>query len=119
MVGNLRGADEQTRDRDVFPVRDGFLTLSPVGSFPANGWGFFDLIGNVREWCADTFDPVAYHGRGEGARDPKNVGAGPSVVVRGGGYRDGPRTAGVATRLEVARDAHLPWMGLRVVRDVW
>ena len=47
-----------------FPDRntneDGFARTAPVKSFPANGYGLYDMIGNAWEWCADWFDARAY-----------------------------------------------------------
>lgn len=36
---------------------DGYARTSPVGAFPANGYGLFDMIGNVWEWTCDWFSP--------------------------------------------------------------
>jgi formylglycine-generating enzyme len=48
----------------VFPYhnnrKDGFMGTSPVGSFPANGHGLFDMGGNVWNWCSDIYRPDTF-----------------------------------------------------------
>lgn len=52
---------------------DGFEHTAPVGSFPANKFGLFDLGGNASEWCRDLYDDTLMYG-----------------VIRGGNWRTSP-----------------------------
>lgn len=63
---------------------NGFHTTAPVKTFAPNGYGLFQMAGNVWEWCADWFDartPLA-------ARrvDPTGPAIGMTRVMRGGSY---------------------------------
>jgi formylglycine-generating enzyme len=81
-----------------FPVADtgadGYRGTSPVTAFPANGFGLYDMGGNVWQWCADWYRPDYYATLSgttvnpEGPRDsfdPAEPGM-PKRVQRGGSF---------------------------------
>jgi len=78
---------------------DGFEGTSPVGAFPPNGYGLYDMAGNVWEWTADYFTPhqAADHARGKPCCVPRNPRAAapapaaiPSRVLKGGSHLCAP-----------------------------
>lgn len=111
-------------------LQDKFYYASPVKSFPANGYGLYDMAGNVWEWCADYYDNKYYAtiNKPEGISNPK----GPSKsydpdepyavkrVVRGGSflcndsYCSGYR---VARRMKTSEDSGMEHLGFRCVQD--
>lgn len=65
-------------------AQDGFVTTAPVRTFTPNGYGLWQVVGNVWEWCADWFDPRYY--RAAPAQDPQGPPMGPGRIMRGGSY---------------------------------
>ena len=87
----------------------------PVAQKKANGFGLFDMSGNVHEWVMDCYHPGSDStptndtGWGRGCHPSKRI-------VRGGSWKDGPESSRATTRLEVNINSHSPAIGFRVVR---
>ena len=86
---------------------DSFAQSAPVGSFPANGFGLFDMAGNVAEWCLDQVQapevgsPFA---RGEGR------------ILKGGSWYSQARDLRCAARRFSRPTSTDGFVGFRVIR---
>jgi len=113
---------------------DGFEGTSPVGRFPPNGHGLYDMIGNVWQWTSDWFSqrhetdltqpccgparPAG--GRMEASYDPQQPGVRiPRKVVKGGSFLCAPsycRRYRPAARHAQMIDSGMSHIGFRCIR---
>ncbi len=97
---------------------DGARYLSPVGSYEGgrSPYGVYDMVGNVAEWVADTYDPSYYH------RAPFLNPPGPDStefkVIRGGTWRDSKLNARVTKRFSAKMWRTDATIGFRCARTV-
>ena len=112
------GDDEPALARAGWYRRNAGGRTHPVGEREENGWGLFDVHGNVHEWVWDC-----YYGNygvvgllGEPVVDPPRVCATPWRVLRGGSWWQGESSQRSAARYGEGPDSRHDALGLRLAR---
>jgi sulfatase modifying factor 1 len=100
-------------------LEDGYLGTAPVDSYLPNGYGLYNVSGNVWEWCSDWFD-TTFHMSGK-RQDPTGPPLGQAKVIRGGSYLCHDSYCNryrVAARSSNNLDSSTGNMGFRCVKEV-
>jgi len=126
--GDLKANTWQGNFPDNNTIKDHYDRTSPVMTFPLNGYGLYDMAGNVWEWCSDWYRPDYYaicaqQGIVTDPQGPKNFydpdePNAPKRVVRGGSFLcTGQYCSGfrVAARMKTSWDTSLEHTGFRCV----
>ncbi|MBI4966085.1 MAG: SUMF1/EgtB/PvdO family nonheme iron enzyme [Desulfomonile tiedjei] len=108
-----KNTDFAWRDRTA---DDGFKYVAPVGSYEPNGFGLYDMGGNVLEWVRDYYREDYYRFSPE--VDPEGPGHGENRVMKGGEWTFGPVNLRCAFRGWARPDLAFYNSGFRVIIEM-
>jgi serine/threonine protein kinase/formylglycine-generating enzyme required for sulfatase activity len=84
-----------------------------AGTLAANRWGFYDMHGNVHEWCQDWLGDYSP----KGVTDPTGPEKGRYKIIRGGSWRQGAAACRCAARNRYAPARRSSSLGFRLAAD--
>jgi formylglycine-generating enzyme required for sulfatase activity len=95
---------------------DGYVFGAPVGSFPPNAFGLYDMSGNAWEWCADYFD-ADYYSRSP-SDNPRNDEPAEGRVLRGNSWDGRPGLMRASRRTSDLQGNSYADTGFRLAKDI-
>lgn len=107
---------EISQHANVYGPKDGFSFTSPVGSFPANAFGVYDMHGNVYEWVADCWNESYEGAPSDGSA--WMTGNCKTVQIRGNDWGEAPIFSRSGNRNTNLPDSRGDWIGFRVAREL-
>lgn len=105
--------DAALLDRFAWYNNNANFQTHPVAAKDANAWGFYDLHGNVWEWCQDWHMPYT----SESCQDPQGPLRGPGRVMRGGCWFSNASDCRLAARGYMPPETRIRLIGFRLVRE--
>ncbi|MBV7575529.1 formylglycine-generating enzyme family protein [Pseudomonas sp. PDM32] len=101
---------------NTYGPTDGYSYSSPVGSYPANAFGLYDMHGNVYEWIADCYHPdyVGAPTDGSAWTEPDCD----TLRIRGNDWGEAPVFSRSGNRNDIDPQTRGDWIGFRVVRSL-
>ena len=112
-VGDFLREVDPDWDWAKMDVDDGHEFTAPVGSYSENGYGLYDMAGNVYEWCADWYDENYY--RNSPVNNPLGPDTGFLRVLRGGSWADATNGLRLALRYGILPSLRNGLYGFRCV----
>ena len=86
---------------------------SPVGSFEPNGYGLYDVVGNMWEWCWDSYGSYSYAFQS----DPRGQVSGTHRVDRGGSWNLYAGFCRLSGRHSIDSSSSNDYLGFRLARS--
>ncbi len=113
------GQYQITKHANTYGPKDGFSFTAPVGSYPPNAFGMYDMHGNTYEWVADCWHPDYVGAPADGrAWMEESEGVCLDAQIRGNDWGEAPVFSRSGNRNSRKREVRGDWLSFRVVREL-